>query len=501
MTCPRPQQWHLLTCELLDASEAQALQTHAADCAACRAALTAARRDHAALLRGFELFDHTDSRARAALVAALPRHLPPPARSTPAWLRRPGALLRTPRVRWAAVALLPAACVAAALLLVLSAMPRVALAQAIDRVRQAGTLVCRITTTVVTTPHVPSEAATTHTSTSTLRMFHDGDVRAWLYEEDRADGTTARTLFRPEGVYLSAGDQRFVARAAEPPAHGEGTLGPAEWVERLLRVTADPDRRLGTASVAGRPAVGFQVAGWKLGYGAPPDAAAAAPDGVVSMRIWVDVDTHLPVRIETEQTGRTPGHTLHITSRWEDLRWDVPLDAADFAEPSVTPGTPTVDLPTITETAAIDALRAWLDAGERARATFAVFEERARAAGELFPPQLEAVRTMAALDAGYPTQLDLGWLMSSYMVRAQFAQPPDEMQMPSGESAGRATAQIIPLAAFYQKLATDGRRPEYFGPQVTPGDASAVLLRWMTPDGRTRAIHGDLSVATLPDGQ
>ena len=70
------------------------------------------------------------------------------------------------------------------------------------------------------------------------------------------------------------------------------------------------------------------------------------------------------------------------------------------------------------------------------------------------------------------------------------------------EPEREAIFQAAVAAAFYQRLANDGRDPEYLGSAVTPGDSAAVLLSWQLEDGQHRVIYGDLhaeTVASLPD--
>ena len=49
---------------------------------------------------------------------------------------------------------------------------------------------------------------------------------------------------------------------------------------------------------------------------------------------------------------------------------------------------------------------------------------------------------------------------------------------------------------FYKKLSREGRRPEYFGHEIKPGDADSVLMRWRLENGKIRVIFGDLKTQT-----
>ena len=73
----------------------------------------------------------------------------------------------------------------------------------------------------------------------------------------------------------------------------------------------------------------------------------------------------------------------------------------------------------------------------------------------------------------------------------------EESAMAAGEASGKALLRATAAAAFYQKLANEGREPEYFGATVEPGDAEAVLIRWKLDDERYRVIYGDLRAETV----
>ena len=61
--------------------------------------------------------------------------------------------------------------------------------------------------------------------------------------------------------------------------------------------------------------------------------------------------------------------------------------------------------------------------------------------------------------------------------------------------------QLQGPALFYNKLVQDGNDPAYYGKDVTPGDANAVLMRWKISDDTYRVIYGDLSVENVSADQ
>jgi hypothetical protein len=319
-----------------------------------------------------------------------------------------------------------------------------------------------------------------------------------------------------------------VINLSEPIGFG-GTWSPDEWMNRLLHVSEDADRRLPAEMINGREAIGFEIAGWKLGYGTrPTEGGATHDDSTVLVQVWVDQKSGLPVRLDTEQRAVLPGMKIHSVSRWENFQWDPQLDLAQFEPPSdAQQPARTHDLAAADEAGFIAGMHAWIDAGKQASATFAKIEAKARVKGEPVPPELANVRTVAALDHGYPERLDSIWLNSAFMTRAQFAAIGDridkverpqadlsdaqkqeaarqrarELAQAGGEVAAQAALRIMPAAMFYQKLANDGHNPEYFGSKVKPGDAAAVLLRWHLDEQHDRVIYGDLRGETIARGK
>jgi hypothetical protein len=63
------------------------------------------------------------------------------------------------------------------------------------------------------------------------------------------------------------------------------------------------------------------------------------------------------------------------------------------------------------------------------------------------------------------------------------------------------TMQLQGPVLFYNKLVQDGNDPAYYGKDVTPGDANAVLMRWKISDDTYRVIYGDLSVENVSTEQ
>ena len=110
------------------------------------------------------------------------------------------------------------------------------------------------------------------------------------------------------------------------------------------------------------------------------------------------------------------------------------------------------------------------------------------------------LKLFAEMAGEYPEELD-----STFIV-GRFAGVLAAKALVSGKADsaeglyGTAANQSMKLAAgcqFYQQLVRDSARPEYFGADVTPGDAKAMLVRWQLKDGQQRVIYGDLRAETV----
>ena len=528
MNCPKIEQWQLLSMDLLNEAESAELLTHAQGCDACRMAYGSARRDHARLLRSFEVFDRRHDRLREELMASVRHELP----------RRP----RVPRLVWAwhgiggvlmnlntanrrvAAVLVPAACILIAVgIFLIPGRSAVAFAAVLERMRQARTMVCDYTTvsTMVFEAENRTEERTYHGKLST---YSDGTTRAWRM--DQTDPPSTQWTFPDHSVNIDADGKRTVIRYAERPNPYERCETPEWWLNRLLKLTEAPDRELGPETLDGRKVVGFEIAGWKLGYGVRPTPGVdttTAPTAVV--RLWVDASTRLPVRMHVEDVVamRMPGIvSTRVSMTWDHIEWDVPLDSQAFQAPPPVAGAPVEEWEVnATEQGLLDGLRAYAAAAERVKALLGgrlleiadliqqkaaddAQAERARGIKEAicdflhgYPKQLHqhAIVKLAAVAPNISLAKVLA-ARASGSVEA-IAQAEEEQKRFPEELAG--LMQKLPgVIVFYRQLLLEEREPEYFGATVKPGDSDAVLMRWKLDDHHWRVIYGDLRAETVP---
>jgi len=229
-----------------------------------------------------------------------------------------------------------------------------------------------------------------------------------------------------------------------------------EQIEELKRQTnareivgsfRDQDfESLGRKKIDGRLAEGIEITD-------PPEWHSVYEAG--AWRLWVDLETKWPVRIELEGTaieGR-----LHKTYTLKDFQWNPALTAKDFAV--TIPG----DYRLIADIPAIEAT-----------------EERT----------IAALRDYARLVGGrYPSRLALATVI------AEATEALDEKHDGYDEAAGKDLGSLFTMRAaceFYEALENGGQDPAWHGAAVGPADFDRVLLRWRLEDGNYRVVYGDL---------
>ena len=192
-------------------------------------------------------------------------------------------------------------------------------------------------------------------------------------------------------------------------------------------------------------------------------------------RLWVDVRTNLPVRIELE--GVAGGGSMEMKIVAYDFEWDVELGASDF-EPNI-PADYTllakVDISADEETA-IKGLR-----------IFAEFTDGR------YPSNLALMTVMKEAGEALKKKLasDPDWDPETEPTPEQLAKVPGMGQYPTIQAA----------SMFYAKLLDEDQEQDrdiaYYGGTVTADDSEAVLMRWKLSNGQYRVIFGDLTVETV----
>jgi len=222
---------------------------------------------------------------------------------------------------------------------------------------------------------------------------------------------------------------------------------------------------LGQSVIDGITVEGFQTTdlAYKGGFREQADFFMVRPEKV-DVKIWVDVNTFLPLRSEEDIVTKN-GTRRHDVSY--DFRWNVVVDASDF-EPNIpenyTSPTGDITFPAFTEESAIKGLRLFADLARH---------YPANPSGKNF---IEQARELIGYDAN-------SW-----------------KDLPDNEKTRRNNDILRPIvgfAVFYKILVDDKKKPVYYGETVGPDDTNKVLLRWKLDDDQYRVIYGDLSIKNV----
>jgi hypothetical protein len=181
-------------------------------------------------------------------------------------------------------------------------------------------------------------------------------------------------------------------------------------------------------------------------------------------RLWVAVDTDLPVLIELE--GTSAGGSVQISLTIDSFDWDPGLQAEDF-QPNI-PSDYT--------------LMAEVDLSGSVEAI------------------VKGLRGFAEITEGkYPTNLDM--MTTAKEIKEAFI----TLRQKQGKSLEEKPTQeemekmlsIQGACLFYGKLVKENKDAAYYGGTVTPQDVEKVLMRWKISDQKYRVIFGDLSTLDI----
>jgi hypothetical protein len=235
---------------------------------------------------------------------------------------------------------------------------------------------------------------------------------------------------------------------------------PQMMIQRLLGCQYE---NLGTSTLDGIEVQGFQST----------DPAFIGGNGDVDVKVWVDVKTRLPVRVDMRIKVNDQIET-QCTSY--DFQWDVPVSAAEFTPvipPDYTPGLADgTKVVSPTEQGAIEGLQFYVE-----------------------------------FTGTYPKRIGLGALMETMQSFAssqtpaakKFRQEAEQMKSIEEQTAKamEIARPIQSLTMFQVMLSQEQKEPAYYGNVVQPGDKALVLLRWKTGDNAYRVIFGDLHAETV----
>jgi hypothetical protein len=227
----------------------------------------------------------------------------------------------------------------------------------------------------------------------------------------------------------------------------------------ILPGMSDQYTNLGTKTIEGVEAEGIEVVNPK-GFG--------GMYGNFIGRMWVNVKTELPVRIEIDAEVPVGNEKIEQLVVMNGFEWEVALEPGTF-EPNIPADykmTAQVQAPGQDESGVIEGLKLF-----------------AEISGGRYPSQMNIMATIQEAGPLLQKQLD-----------ASKANQEDEQVKKD------MTKKVLLLqgpSMFYAQLAQQGKDPAYYGKDVKAGDANSVLMRWKISEGTYRVIYGDLSAENV----
>lgn len=183
----------------------------------------------------------------------------------------------------------------------------------------------------------------------------------------------------------------------------------------------------------------------------------------LDLKLWVDVRTKLPVKMEMESlTG-----TQQVTGTISNFQWNVPVSADDF-EPNIPSG-----------------YKSYSDMKKE------ISELQASIPGNNEEITIQSLRFFADVSGRYPTKLDSVTIINEYSkYRRQNNLDENTLQeMSNGKDPIKLLSE---MRFFFRHLESDDKFPAYYGDRVTPKDTDHVLMRWKLSDDEYRVIFGNL---------
>jgi outer membrane lipoprotein-sorting protein len=372
--------------------------------------------------------------------------------------------MRNPIAKLAVAAIVAVACVTG-IILWTGTGSSVALAEVLARIEQVGAYMYQMSMTV--TGEIVPGRPTDHEMTGTALLSQEYGVKMSMETADPNGRNILQEIYmlpqKKSMIMLMPGQRKYTQvefNDAMLERMQKQNNDPRIMVKQILECEYES---LGKSSIDGIEVEGFQTTDPRYQAGA---------FGKVDIKLWVALDTWLPVRCEMDMWV---GDSMHIQGVIFDFEWDVPVDAADF-EPVIPDDYTTltggpIKMPAMNEETAIKGLKLFAD-----------------------------------LSGKYPEKLGMMDLMAE-MGKLQSAQTPAGEQLREefkgldvDDIARKTLDTMMPvqmLGAFYSLLVQDKKEPAYYGDTVTPDDADQVLMRWKVSESEYRVVFGDLHAETL----
>lgn len=314
-------------------------------------------------------------------------------------------------------------------------------ASVVKNVEQAKTVSFRLKTSMTGMPDSEIMVYDSSEYGSRMDVYGDGKIVTRIYGPK---GENVSIMIIPEAKRYT----RTSFTEEERQQMRKREKDPREFVKLFLSVD---HTELGRKTINGIKVEVLEVDSPKVGGGMFESAIG---------RLWVDVKTDLPVRMEIE--GVSAGGKIQTKMVMDEFKWNEELDASEF-EPNIPSDyilQAETKMPDINEDKMIEGLRFF-----------------AELTGGRYPGSL------ASMTAQH--ELQEAW-------QQKYKRAPTNEELEKFYSLNAA-------CRFYADLVEENKEAEYHGDKVTADDLDDELMRWKISDNQHRIIYGDLRVETIVD--
>lgn len=429
-----------LVMDELDAQAAAELMSHIASCETCRSLYEALTNEEQTIHSAFDAIAERGQSVQTDLVRRWRRMLHLPKRKTVKLVL--GTIVGSKVAKLSAAAVL--------IVGVLIGISRfggsidgaaVAWGNVVKNVEQAKVIIFRLTTSMTGTPDSEIMVYDSSEYGSRMDVCVKGKIATRIYSPQDKN---VSIMVIPEAKMYTR--MSFTEEQRQQMAERE--KDPREFVKLFLSVD---HTELGRKTIDGIEVEGLEVDSPKVGGGMFENAVG---------RLWVDVKTELPVRMEIE--GLSAGGKIQTNMVMDTFRWDEHLNASDF-EPNIPSDyilQAETKMPDINEDNMIEGLRFF-----------------AELTGGRYPS------SMATMTADH--EIGEAW-------QQKYSRPPTNEELNMFYSLNAA-------CRFYADLLQENKDVTYHGDKVTANDIDDELMRWRISENEYRVIYGDLRVETVVD--
>lgn len=310
-----------------------------------------------------------------------------------------------------------------------------------------------------------------------MDSFVDGNIMQQIYMASDDNAMVVVMPSQKKYMRMVLSDEMLAATAGRK-------IDPRPFVTQFAFGTLDEQKDLGKDIING-----VEVHGIEVNH---PSAKENNYNSFIG-RMWVDVATEYPVRMEVEAEFGTGADKRNIVQVFDGFEWGIDLEPAIF-EPNI-PSDYTMmaetKMPERDEAGAIEGFKCFseMTKGKYPNNIKTMMKEGMDICTQsLYQSTQQSLIKDMNIVPGVP--LSEAKKQELYNKAKKIG---EEIQPEIMSSQMKLQGPVN----FYYKLIQEGKDPVYYGKDVNAGDANAVLMRWKVSEGQYRVIFGDLSIETV----